>query len=69
MRYEYGVQCKMETFWPKWDNWLARYRVGRWLLAQWLAWDMEPNSGIYDCGPHRVVRRAAPARCGGTETP
>ena len=60
MRVEYGVKCKRQTYWPTWSNWLDSFRAGRWVLAHLLAWDMEANSDIYACGPHRVVRRTTP---------
>lgn len=56
-RVEYGVACHVETFWPRWNNWLASFRAGRWMLAQWLARESESLDEIYACGPHRVVKR------------
>ena len=56
-RVEYGVRCNRETFWPKWNNWIAWSRVGRWALAHWLAWSSDPFGEMYDCGKHRVIKR------------
>ena len=59
VRVEYGVRCAMETHWPAWsgDNWMAWTRVGRWMLAHWLAWESKTLDRLYACGPHTVVRR------------
>ena len=56
-RVEYGVGCDIEDFWPKWDNWLAWTRIGRWYLAYWLAGQCDALHEDYGCGPHRVIKR------------
>jgi hypothetical protein len=61
-RYEYGVTCGVETYWPTWNNWLMHFRLGRWVLARNLAASMDADNIDPRCGKHQVVRRT-----GGTE--
>lgn len=58
-RVEYGVQCRVETYWPQWTGPLARFRWWRWLMTRWLVWDSNVPwfTAKHGCGKHVVVSR------------
>ena len=60
-KVEYGIKCRIETFWPQWSQWnvLSWFRIGRWYLARWLAKEADTMNKqfAWDCGTHTVVRR------------
>ena len=61
-RVEYGVECGVETYWPVWTGPFSRFRVVRWFMTRWLAWDCDMLNDLYGCGKHRVVKRTITER-------